>query len=467
MILRVTDGTTTINLTGGTNSFYLTEGYAPATPELSVIEATAQAVRDGGEVTAVTRRNPVETVVLTVAASTFSTAQTALRGLETLLQQALHRQNTGKGDAVYVEYRAADSGDVYRSELLYGRVEPDPETGTAGWAATGALRCTVLWQRRYYWEGARTELALDNTSTVSKATGGVTVYNHSDSTAGHDNYVDIAAADVGGVLPAPAEIALYNSYNSVARTYRAYIGNNVFAAPATFAHILEGENKSYVAGGAAATANADSSNGYYQIATWASDVETEALRWTLSAAFLATARGNRFRLLARVAAGTSTGVRVTAKVTLAALTTVAEAPEVEVETGLCDLGVLQLPPWLTGQTDLYELSLALYTRLTGGGSLYLDYVQLTPLDGYRMLVPRGYGMAYTTTLVDDGITRTLYVDWGSSAKTGHYIGHGAPLLLFPARAQRLYFLFTNSSGGTDIVRTHTVRVYYRPRLLTI
>ena len=75
MILRITDGTTTVNLTGGTNSFYLAENYAPVTPELSVIEAVAQAVRDGGDVTAGTRRNVVETVTLAVVASAFSTVQ--------------------------------------------------------------------------------------------------------------------------------------------------------------------------------------------------------------------------------------------------------------------------------------------------------------------------------------------------------------------------------------------------------
>jgi len=466
MILRVTDGTTTINLTGGTNSFYLAENYAPSTPELTVIEAVAQAVRDGGGVTAVTRRNVVETVTLSVVASAFATVQTALRGLETLLLQALHRQNTGKGTQVFVEYRAADSGDVYRSELLYARAEPDREMASAGWIAAAALRCVVMWQRRFYWEGPRVELALDNTSTESKTLEGVTVYNHSDSTAGHDNYVDIAAGDVVGVLPSPAEISLYNSYNSATRTWRAYMANNIFSAPTTFEHILEGENAAYVAGGAAATANADSSNGYYQGATWGGDTLTKAFAWDLSSTFLGRARGNRFRMLARVVS-TSTGLRVTARVLLVNLTTVAETPEVTLATGLNDLGIIQLPPWLTGQTGLYELSLTLYGHLTGGATLNLDYIQLTPLDGYRMLIPRGYGAAYQTTIVDDGITRSLYVTWGGSGKTGHYVGHGEPLTLFPTVAQRLYFLFSNSSGGTDIARTHVARVYYRPRLLTI
>jgi hypothetical protein len=465
MILRVTDGTTTIYLNGGTNSFYLAEGYAPVTPELSVVEAAAQAVRDGGDVTAATRRNPVETVVLSVVASAFATAQTALRGLETLLQQAIHRSNTGKGSAVYVEYRAADSGDVYRSELLYGRVEPDPETGTAGWVAVGALRCTVMWQRRYYWEGTRTELALDNTSTPSKATGGVTIYNHDDAGSGHDNYVDIAAGDVGGVIPSPVELSIYNSYNVAARTYDMHIANNVFASPATLAHIIEAESCTFAYGGAAATANADASGGYYQTATYGADGQVAALRWDLSAAFLATTKGNRFRVLGRVVSVT-TGMRAQLK-TLLSVTTIAESPEVTATTGLVDFGVVQLPPYLTGETSLYPLTFELHGRLTGGWSLSLDYLQLTPLDSYRVLIPRGYGTIYTATIVDDGITNSLYVQWSGSGKTGHYVAHGSPVMLWPSVAQRLYFLCDNSSGSTEIARTHTVRAYYRPRLLTI
>ncbi|MBN2393483.1 MAG: hypothetical protein JXR84_22310 [Anaerolineae bacterium] len=465
MILRITDGTTTINLNGGTNSFYLSESYAPVAPELSVIEARAQAVRDGGDVTAVTQRNVVETVTLAVAATAFSTVQTALRGLETLLYQAQHRQSTGKGAQVWVEYRAADSGDVYRSELLYGRVEPDPETGSATWIAASALRCTVMWQRRFYWEGARTELALDNTSTPSKATGGVTIYNHDDAGSGHDNYVDIAAGDVSGVLPAPAEISLYNSYNSATRTYDVHIANNIFASPTTLTHILEAENCSYVAGSAAATVNADSSNGYYQTATWAASIETTAFDWNLSAAFLATTKGNRFRVLGRVVGATS-NLRARLKILLS-LTTIAETAEVDVADGLVDFGIVQLPPYLTGETDLYALTFRLSGRCAGGATFILDYLQFTPLDSYRVLVPRGYGVAYTTTLVDNGITGALYVDCAGSGKTGLYIAHGSPVMLWPSVAQRLYFLCKNSSGAPDIVRTHTVRVYYRPRLLTI
>lgn len=463
MILRLTDGTTTINLTGGTSYFYLAENYAPVTPEPEVAAVLSQ-MRDGGEIAAVLQRNVSESVVLSVVATTFATVQTAINGIETLLQQAAQRRNTGKGAAVYVEYRPGDSGTIYRSELLYGRLAPDAEVSSAAWAAAGASRVTVAWQRRFYWEGSETELALDNGTIGSKATGGVTVYNHDDS--GHDNWVDIAGADIAGVLPAPLEIRMYNSYNVSPRDYALAVAGNTFAAPATLSHILEGENATDIVGSAAATASATSSNGYYQVASWGSSTENKIMEWTLNAAYLAKTQGFAFRLLARVVAA-SAGLRIRPKV-LFSLTTLWEGAEVAVGSSeWLDLGVVRLPPWLAGQTNLYSISLALYGKLSGGASLSLDYVQVTPLDGYRYLASRGYGAAYLTTLVDDGIENLLYVDWGGSGLIGNFVAQGQRIHAWPGRALRLYFLAVNSSGNMDIDRTHTVRVYYRPRVLSV
>ena len=128
--------------------------------------------------------------------------------------------------------------------------------------------------------------------------------------------------------------------------------------------------------------------------------------------------------------------------------------------------MVQIPPWLTNETDLYPIQLAIYGRLTGGGTVSLDFVQLTPLDSYRMLVAQGYNTAYQATLVDDGITPSLYTDY-SSGKVGNYIGHGEPVHVLPGYDQRLYFLVENDVGTVDIARTHTARVWYRPRLLTV
>lgn len=112
------------------------------------------------------------------------------------------------------------------------------------------------------------------------------------------------------------------------------------------------------------------------------------------------------------------------------LTTIWEGPQVLLNTvyGLQDLGVLQLPPYLVGAGDIYPLNLVLYAQraATGTHSLSLDYVQLSPLDGWRKLSPRGYGLAYGVRLVDDGIEGQTYTDgWATAGKTGHYSGGGS------------------------------------------
>jgi hypothetical protein len=121
-----------------------------------------------------------------------------------------------------------------------------------------------------------------------------------------------------------------------------------------------------------------------------------------------------------------------------------------------------------GTGNLYPLYLELYYELSGGGSVSLDFLALLPLDGYRKLEPRGYGLGYNARLVDDMIEGYVYTDgWATSGKTPHYLGFGDPIRLWPGRDQRLYFYADKNTGVPDIDQTWSVRAYYRPRVLTI
>lgn len=465
-LLRVTDGTTTVNLSGGP---IYQRGYVPRSPNVSTVEFTAESLRDGGELFAITRRNVVETAPVVITGSTTDVMRGYVRSLEGLFCQAEARQMRGVGDRVYVEFQPGESGDIFRSELGYGRVEIGKELLT--WWPEMAMEAAVVWKRRFYWEGPEVELALTNGG--GSGTGGRTVYNHDDGDSGHDNYVAIDGEDVEGVIPAPMRLELRNTYDVSARAYDFLVGHNVFANPASLAHILEGEDAAYVAGGATATASGACSGGYYQTATWTGDNETMLYRFVLSASLLAACAGNYFRLLARVASNPGTGVKVKPKIKFpsgSALTVVGEAQEMTLAatSQLQDLGVLQIPPWLTGETGLYPVDLCLYGRKTGGGSVDLDFVQLTSLDSYRVLTPRGYGAPYLVTVVDDGIGGSVWADtWPSSGKAGHYIAHGQPVHLWPGRDQRLYLLVVDSGSDVVVARTASVRVYYRPRRLTL
>jgi len=197
------------------------------------------------------------------------------------------------------------------------------------------------------------------------------------------------------------------------------------------------------------------------------------ISWQLSTAFLTNAGGNNFRILARFASSPGTDYYVTVRVKGPSgywLSTLGEGPEVALgETIIQDLGAVRLPPWLIHETNLAPVDLCIYGRRAGGGTLDLDFVQVTPLDGYRLLKPRGYyNTAYNTANVDDGISGTLWnEDAAGQNKSGQYIGVGQPIQLWPGRTQRLYFLVTNDGGGAEILRTHSIRVWYRPRRLTL
>jgi hypothetical protein len=469
MILRLTDGTTTVNLTGGT--IYGGAEYVPRTPEVSETEFTAAALRDGGELLEATRRNVVESVPLVVTGADRSAIQTSVQSIEKLLEAATQRQRRGVGDRVFVEYRKADSGDVYRSEILTGRVEVGAETAGEVWFEAGAIAVMVAWKRRFYWEGPESELSLSNSHGTG--TGGVTVYNHYDST--NDNFVDLSGGDVDGVIPAACRIEIENTDNVTARLDDVIIGHNIFSNPSSLDHILEGEDAAYAAGGGSGSpATPDTSaysDGQYISATWTGDNLTQALRWTLSTTLLNACAGGWFRLWARVVFASS-DTKLTPRITFPSgtpLTVVSEAPEVTLGSiDLQDLGVLQIPPWLRGESDLYPVDLTLYGRRTGGATVNIDFIQLTPLDGYRVLYPRGYGAAYGITVIDDGIANSLYTTgWGSSYKTGHYLARGNPIMLWPGKDQRIYFMMTNTTGGAEVHRSADIRIYYRPRRLTL
>lgn len=457
MILRLTDGTDTVSLVGGT--IYRVE-YVPRGPKLSTVEYEPGPTADGGEVAAIARPNVVESCRISAVEDTGDNLRTTLQSVEALFEAAIEYQNRRGASRVYVEFAAEDDDDVYRSEILYGTMEPGLDTLSL-WA-DAAVEATLTWKRRFYWEGPEAELSLDNTH--GSGTGGVTVYNHYDAV--HENFVDITGTDVEGVLLAPVRLEIENTYNDSARLYNVFVGHNVYADPSDLDTILEGQDADSPAG--AGTGDADCSGGKYKATSTLAAAQANVMEWDLSSSLLGHCNGRWFRLLMRLKdKDTTSGTDIQPKI-LFAVTPVSEGEEVRLNSSheLQDLGVVQLPPWLQGMdADLYSVTLALYgRRASATGSLDVDFVQLTPMDGYRVLKPRGYGCSFGIRLVDDAIGGWLWTDgWSGDQRTGHYYGEGQPLQLVPGKNQRLYFLMTNSSSGCEIVRTASVRVYYRPR----
>lgn len=432
--------------------------YKPEAPPISESELNF-ALKSGGEIPRILRRNIKEPITLYIPATLDPSAIT--QSLERFFLAAENRQALRKGPKVYILFTAT-SGDLeYRSELFYGQVkltETSMETIEGG----GTI-ITIEIRRRFYWElNTLLQLPLTNRNG-SNITNGLTLYNHTDGGAGHDNWATIAAGDIGGNIPAPVLLEYQNTTNDSSRISEIRTTINRESAPTTFTHILEGEAR---ATGGTITADASASNGNYVNCSAIPINSTELLKWDLSSALLDAAGTNIFRPILRLANWTDNDVWLKWVIRFD-VSTIYESPEFFVgNVPLVESPAFHLPPYANDLGANYPLTLHLYGRsASGAGFIYLDFVQLSPMDGYRVLTPKGYGTPYNQSVVDDGIEEALYVNTGSQ-KQGIYISYGQ-LMLEPNRVHRIIVLVNTMTNGSTPDRTLKLKAWFRPRRLTI
>lgn len=440
MNLRITDGTTTVNL--NSTSPVLGATYFPQPPELD----------EGGFAQDVT-----ETAEVTLE-GTASNIRSTVTSVERLLELARVRQRTRMGPRVYVEYQAVDGDDYYRSEILNGRATWSANPGARRLSdTTPKVQVGFTWQRRGWWEGALTQLQLTSSANGTPTTGYVTLYNKDDATASETNWIGIAAAQVAGSLPAPLKLELVQN-DATARAWREiYLANNVFADPANMDPFLLG---SEATGGA--TANW----------TGASTHATRRFTWELSTTLLADTAGRYFRILVAPASSITANTYVKAWVVAYVGSTYQvlwEGDEV-LSSGseILDLGSMPLPPG-GYDTERTNIALQLSVRNAGSGSMEVDFVQLTPADWgqYRQVVQLGYSTSQNDALIDDGIEElTYYYDAAAGKHFSVMRPLGMPLHVWPNQTQRLRVLI-NGGGGFAPSWTMKAKAWYRPRVMSI
>ena len=447
MLLQLTDGTTTVTLSGTSPVLGCT--YFPATPQ-----------RTAGELLPVTETAEVN------LRGTESAIRSKANSIETLLRQAVERRETGAGDRVFVQYKPVD-GDAatYRSEVTDGRVVWSSNPGLRRLGDTSpTVQVAVIWTRAFWWEGAEAEISISANGQAA-ATGGRTIYND----PANGNWVQMAAAQVSGVLPAAARLEITNTAGSTKNFRKVFLGVNAYSDPNNYTHYLQGEAR--LSGGSVAS-DASHSNGQALSFTVSGTPVTFA--WTLTAAAMQRTKGRRVRLLARFA-GTTGALFVTPQVRSSAGVALWTGDELAIGPltyeAWRDLGIVPLPPG--GYDGAYaEHQLALVFRGTGLGEL--DVLQLTTVDSYlylEMPVP-GVAIANNAAAVHDGIEGRAYV-LASGVRTGLPTSFGGPLLLQPGVIQRIYILWqihagaTAGEGDAPIADTASVRLYYRPRRVTV
>lgn len=446
-IFSITDGTTTITLDQGNG--YLITGFDMNTAEISYNEVSKTDVNE------IERLNVTSTLDLVFRASTIAGIQTLIKNLERLLDKSILRQNRKNFTKVYLQVTV--DGDVaWRSEILYFRLVP--KTDLFDGLTAKNTEYTLFLTRRYYFEGPEKELEISNSGN-SAATGGIDIFNHNDGTTAHDNYVAIAAAQVGGTLPTPVKLTLKNTNGSSIGYRNFYLANNAFSDPDNFNNIIEGESRE--SGFGTVTSSATSSGGDYNFYTF---TDNGYIPFALTDTLLEQTQGRWFRLLMRCVSWSGTNIFVTPELRdstgLITLWSGSEKKLPTSTTAIQDLGSIPLPSGPTN-TVYSDMTLVLKVRCTGSGQLNIDYIQLTPLDSYQYVIQRGLNITNNSVITFDGIEGIIHAN-GQTI----YSSRVGPLYVFPNRNQRIYILYDSSSGSV-VDNTADIQVYIRERRLTI
>ena len=445
----LTDGTTTLTFTRA-NGYFVTT-YPMQAPEIG---------EDGAPQATVS-----ETIDLATVGATIAAMQANVQALERMLITMRRRQATGSGPRVFLQATLDGDTTTWRSEIVAGRLNPTDEALRLWPNYTIEAELSV--ERRGFWEDATLrQLSLTN-GNGSNNTSGLKIYNCGDSTGTspnkRDNYVQVAANDVTGDLPAPVRLELTNTIGSSIQFSALYAATNVFSDPQNFAHIQEAETI-IVSGSLSGLDTTLHSGGYYVVNSIVG-AGTLTIQATLSAALLAKCAGQDFHILQRTSNFPAGYVRASVY-DAAGNAAIRNGDEVaaSVASNLYDLGVLSLPPG--GYSSAYgALRMVTRWRVSGSTDVQTDYWALFPTTGFRRLQAIA-DVVNNATVVDDPIEDRAFV-LSSGAELPYIVRRAGPVMVWPGQLQRVYFLWAGNSGISTITQTMTVKAYYRPRRVTI
>lgn len=436
MNLRLNDGTTQLNLSDGTYARVV--GFAPDSGDKDTTVARIDAVCVGSR----------SAIIATV------------NSINNMIERAKARQQVRRGARVYLEIDEGD-GWLLRSEIIDGSILTDSNTYDR--LSRNYAPITLIVERKNYWEStSETQIPLSNENGTNN-TSGLNIYNCNDGAGSspnkRNNYIEISSSAVSGDLPAPPRIEF--TYLSTGSIYEMFLSHNWRSAPATLTHWYE------FSGIYSATCSGTS---YTTVSSGPSAPSDAHILATISSAQVSKLLGRSYRVLVRLySSAVSTYIYYPAILELAGSKSYGAPIIINSPISgayLYDFGQLPaIPPYESAGDPIgafdFGVRVANMPALTG---VDVDYMQLTPVDGYRKISNIGASQNYKLVLDESaGEAKTFNT---TPAIYAYCAIHGAPIMLFPGVTQRLYCLWNDYTTNT-VSAYGSVKIYYRPRRKTL
>lgn len=355
-----------------------------------------------------------------------------------------------------------EAGDVFYAPVkgLWFETLPGGESGHSH----GKFLVKVHFIRPNHFDGEQVELPLTAGDQIDQ-TGGVEILNHSDIHAGHTNSILISPASVQGALPSPLRIEVTNTYPTESL-------KDVFVGTISHMGSIDEEVLHCYApdfSGGNVYTNAAAIQGYYLKVTWPETTWKLLCAGFLTSAQVAALQGRFFRPILHFYNPLSYQDLRLKLYLQSGLFVLCEGDPIWIDPvyGYAVFPPIQIPPYqLLYEVPTQSINLVLYGQHDSGTSyeISFDDLILLPLDRAASYLAH-HPLTQDSTLIDDNFKKKQITRYaGDYFEIGTHLKQGGDLLLQPGQYNRLMFIMTNSTNQIDILRTASVRAFYRKRV---
>jgi hypothetical protein len=386
----------------------------------------------------------------------------ALALLENVISRSILHTQGGYPFPQMLRFQPEPEGSYFYCHLSNPYLSFNPSGYTTH--HTGSLQVTLHFTRPNWFDSDQIELPLTNRNGED-VTGGIPLFNHTDAHAGHDSSVLIKPGDIDSALPAPLRFELENTYGTD-EVQDVFAG--LYHHPANEDHDIFFWHAPDFMGGSLLY-SPDAINEYFRRLNWSGTSLTDLGSWTFTNAAVQLFSGRAYRPILHLPNPHAYADLYLKVKLLKGSLVLCEGDAIYADPSFQYLifPPVRIPPVALLNENLpHHIDFAIFAQRQTSGThqLDVDNLHLLPLDTSATFLGF-FTLMQDAVLIDDcflGKHNIRYPTLGSEA-VGH-LRQGGPLFLYPGAYNRLFFVQSNTSHQVDILRTATLKVYYRKRI---